>query len=93
MVTVAGDLDMATTPELETALAAATSSARLVVDLSECTFLDSAAVRLLVSSQRGVQAAGGELVLVADDPGILRVLEITAVDELLPVHTTIEAAL
>ena len=76
---VEGELDMATAPALEDALAQAGFAERLVVDLTTCTFVDSSAVRVLVSSARDSAAAGGTLALVVTDPGILRVIEISGV--------------
>jgi anti-anti-sigma factor len=93
VVQVEGDLDMATSSRLTEALERADAGDRIIVDLSECTFLDSSAVRVLVAGARTAQTAGGDMALVARDPGIRRVLEIAAIDELLPVHETREAAL
>ena len=90
---VAGELDMATAPSLEEALVGAGFEQRIVIDLSACTFVDSSAVRVLVASARDSAAANGSLALVAPDPGILRVLEISGVDTMLPVHPTLEEAL
>jgi anti-sigma B factor antagonist len=93
IVRVEGELDLATKQHLETAVEGADPRGRLVIDLTACTFLDSSAVRLLISTARSVQATGGNLSLVASDPGLLRVLEIAAVDTVLPVHSTLDAAL
>ncbi|HEU0246980.1 MAG TPA: STAS domain-containing protein [Gaiellaceae bacterium] len=93
VVRVVGDLDMATAPTLEDSVASVGSASRLVIDLTQCTFLDSAAVRLLTTIARDWDTAGTPLALVASDPGILRVLEITAVDDILPVHSTLDEAL
>jgi len=90
---IEGELDMATAPELEEALLGAGFDRRLVIDLTGCTFLDSSAVRVLVSSARDSEAAGGSLALVAPDARILRVLQISGVDTMLPVHPTLDAAL
>ena len=90
---VEGELDMATAPELEEALADVGFHQRLVIDLSRCTFLDSSAVRVLVASARDSQAAAGSLSLVIPDPGVLRVLQISGVATMLPVHATLEEAL
>ena len=90
---VEGELDMATAPALEDALADAGFAERVVVDLSSCSFVDSSAVRVLVSSARDSQAAGGSLALVVTDPGLLRVLEISGVDTMLPVHDALDHAL
>lgn len=93
VVHVQGELDMATAPALEEALLGTGFSERLVIDLTACTFLDSSAVRLLVASARDSEAAGGKLALVAPDHGILKVLEISGVDTMLPVHATLDDAL
>lgn len=83
---------MATCPELLGALEDVDSGKRILIDLSECTFLDSSAVRVLVDTARSAESAGGELVLVANDPAILRVLEIASLDTMIEVHETVEAA-
>lgn len=93
VVHVRGELDMATAPSLEDAIAGAGALDRLVIDLAECTFVDSAALRLIIRTAREIEASGGALALVASDPGILRALEISAVDTVLPVHATIDSAL
>jgi anti-sigma B factor antagonist len=91
VVTITGELDLATTPELEPVLANA--SPPVVVDLSGCRFVDSSGVRTLVAAARRVQDAGGRLAIVAADPGVRRVLEITSADEILSIHPTLDSAL
>jgi len=92
VVRVGGDLDMATCPELVEALEGADPGRRTVIDLSGCTFLDSAAVRMLIATAHTAESAGGDVVLVTKDPGILRVLEIASLDTMLQVHETVESA-
>jgi anti-sigma B factor antagonist len=93
VVRVEGELDLATCASFEGALGPAEAGGRLVIDLTECTFLDSSAVRLLVGAVRDADESGGKVSLVASDPGILRVLEIAAVDTMLPVHESLDSAL
>lgn len=93
VVSVDGELDMATTPEFEEVVDGVDAGSRLVIDLSSCTFLDSSAVRVLVSVVRDAEETGGTVALVARDPGILRVLEIAAVNTMLPVHDTLDSAI
>jgi anti-sigma B factor antagonist len=93
VVRVQGDLDLATAPALEESIEAAGAPSVLVLDLSGCTFVDSAALRLITQTARNLEQAGGRLSLVVTDPSIRRVLEITAVDTMLPVHETVDAAL
>jgi anti-anti-sigma factor len=91
---VSGELDLATASKLEDALVELPSSADpVVVNLSECTFLDSAGMRVLLTAARRLADQDRCLRVVTADPGILRVLEITAVDTLIAVHPSLEAAL
>lgn len=90
---VVGDLDLATTPDFESAIAGVAFSRRLVVDLSECAFLDSTALRSLVLAAGAREESGGSLVLVTQQPAILRVLEIAAIDQALRVEPTLDDAL
>jgi anti-sigma B factor antagonist len=89
---VSGELDLATAPRLEEAVASAGHAAPIVIDLSGCTFLDSAGMRSLVNASRSTRPEG-RVHLVTTDPSILRVLEITGIDTVLAVHGSVEAAL
>lgn len=92
VVRVRGELDLATTPAFESAVGAAAAD-RLVVDLGECDFLDSSAIRTLLRAARAQVAAGGSAAIVAARPATLRVLEIAGVDQALPVLATLAEAL
>lgn len=92
VVHVAGEVDLATAPRLEEALAGVESEV-VVIDLSHCTFLDSAGIRTLVGAERRLSDAGRSLRIVSVDPGIIRLLEITAVDSLIAVHPSLDDAL
>jgi anti-anti-sigma factor len=92
-VSIVGDLDMSTSTKVEEAISSAPSAERVVVDLTRCTFLDSAGVRLLLATHRRLTPAGGRVELVASDPNILRVLEITNVNTMMRLHSTLDAVL
>jgi len=92
IVRVRGELDLATCSQLEAALAAAPPGESIVLDLTECGFLDSAAIRVVLTSAERVGASGGSVSLVATDPGVLRVLEIASVATRVPLHPSVEAA-
>jgi len=89
---VVGELDLASASSLEGAISELDADP-VVIDLSECTFLDSAGMRVLLAGARQAADAGRSLRVVSSDPSILRVLEITAVDTLIAVHPTVEDAL
>jgi anti-sigma B factor antagonist len=95
VVSARGDLDLATVvafrADLNDQLTAGTS--QVVVDLSEVTFIDSTAVGALVTASRALQRRGGSLLLVCRTSRVLRVLEITGLDTVLPVHGSVDEAL
>jgi anti-sigma B factor antagonist len=88
-VRVDGELDMANVGSFEDALAGAMASTHVIVDLTGCTFLDSAAMRAIASAVREAR----RLSIVATDPAILRVLEITALDTVVSIHPSLDDAL
>jgi anti-sigma B factor antagonist len=97
--TVRGELDMSTAPELEQGLeGVADDGARVVVDLTECDFIDSTGIALIVRSwqrlDRGGEGAGeGKLVLCCDNTQVMRLLRITGVESSISVHERREAAI
>ena len=75
---VAGELDVATAPELERALRESHWQARLVVlDLRELTFMDSAGVHTIVNASVRARRAGRRLVLLRGRPNIYRMFALT----------------
>lgn len=82
MVSVDGELDLHTTPELEQALTTVLSRGgrNVVVDLAGLVFIDSTALAALLRVQPDFRSRGGRLLLVSEDRRILRTLEITGLD-------------
>ena len=89
VVRVEGDLDLSSADAFEEAMSPVASAAHVVIDLSSCTFLDSTGMRVIAAT---VQEAP-RVSIVATDPGVLRVLEITAVDTMVSVHASLDDAL
>jgi anti-sigma B factor antagonist len=65
----------------------------LIVDMAETTFCDSAGVNALVRAHKRATANGAEIRLAVASSGVQRVLAITGVDRLIPVHPTLAASL
>jgi len=82
---VAGELDMAAAPSVAAAVDELLEAgfARVVIDLSALSFLDSAGVHMLVSAHHAAERRTCELSLVRGPRDIQRVLELTATDSLL----------
>ncbi|MDX6513034.1 MAG: anti-sigma factor antagonist [Gaiellaceae bacterium] len=95
VATAAGELDLARKEELERALEAvlARGRARLVLDASGVPLIDSSALGLLTGAARRLRAAGGDLLLVSDDPRVRRTLEVTGLDRFFLVAPSLTAAL
>ncbi|CAB4868616.1 unannotated protein [freshwater metagenome] len=64
---------------------AVSGSPKLVLDLTETTFVDSTALGVIIGLVKRVRPVGGDVVLVNVDPEIARTLAITGLDELLNV--------
>ena len=92
VVTVRGELDLYTAPELERALGLnGTAHGRVVVDLRECSFIDSTGLGILIAADRRSGCDG--LLIVANGLEVLRALEVTGLDRQLRLYPTVEAAL
>ena len=94
VISVEGELDIATAHEFERELvnAARCASGRVVVDLTATTFFDSSAIRALIAGSRRLKASGAETCVVCSGSAVERVLQITGVDRLLEVYATVEDA-
>jgi anti-sigma B factor antagonist len=94
VVAVAGEIDVYTSPILQERLVEVIrdGSSSIVLDLSEVTFLDSTGLGVLITGLKRCRSAGGDLVLVTAQPNVLKVLEITGLNDVFKVHDTVEAA-
>lgn len=94
---VRGELDLSTAPELERPLNETLDrdEGSLLVDLSECEFIDSTGIALLVRAWQRLEAGGNGRALVICSPNdqVLRVLEITGLELSIPVRRTRDEAL
>ena len=78
--------------ELRTAAAA--NSAGIVVDLTECEFIDSSGVRALLLSREAQNSDEGSehLAVAASSEQILRILTVMGIDRVIPIRPTVEQA-
>lgn len=95
VVTVAGEVDMMTTPELGARLRQelAGAPALLVVDLSKVQFLGSSGLAVLVETGDSAAERGLRLRLVCSSREVLRPLEATGLTELFDIYPDLDAAL
>jgi anti-sigma B factor antagonist len=96
VVLVDGELDAHTAPRLHDELVALAAQGvdRLVLDLRRVDFVDSFGLGVIVSSRRRLSQEGNSLCVVAgdDQETLRRVLQITGLDQVLPVHPTVADA-
>lgn len=80
VVTVAGEVDIATAPDLHAALLEAVivhNPAVIDVDLSVCTFLDCSGIRVLIAAHTSAQANGCQVRISHPRRFVRLVLELT----------------
>lgn len=92
VIHVVGELDLSTVDAFDAELERSFAAGRVVVVLSECTFIDSSALQSLVRALRAVRDKGGEIALVAPSQPARRVLEVAGLDRLMPVFETLDGA-
>jgi anti-anti-sigma factor len=89
VVHVSGELDLASIADLSSALAGSEASGRRVLDLTECTFLDSSAIHVILAEAGRCREEDGELVIVAPQAAVRRPLEIAQVDNIVPIYPSL----
>jgi len=93
IVALRGVLDVADAVSVAAALTAVAARQRdIVVDLAGLEFIDSSGVAALVRGRRQARYAGGELLLAAPQQQVLRVLTLTRLIDVFPVHASVAEA-
>jgi len=95
VVQLDGELDTVRAPELRRDLmgAATNRDAGLVVDLTEATYLDSAAVNVLFELADGLSSRQVKLAIVVPEGGLVeRVVTLVDLGSVVQIHRTADAA-
>jgi anti-sigma B factor antagonist len=89
-----GELDLASAPSLKWALTDVLSDGgrRIVVDLSQVTFIDSTALGVLVGVHRSLPA-GARLAIVCTHDEVMNIFELTGLDATFDIFRTLDDAL
>jgi anti-sigma B factor antagonist len=93
-ISVEGDLDLASAPDLKWALGdlQAAGARHVVVDLSGVAFIDSTALGVLVGAQRALDP-GIRMAIACSDENVLRIFELTGLDCMFEIVPTLEQGL
>ena len=66
---------------------------RVVVDLTETTFIDSSSLGVLIGAHRRLKARGGRLLVACDNEAIVKTFRITGLDGVFTVVPSVDEAL
>jgi anti-sigma B factor antagonist len=90
LVRVIGELDLATSARVESDLLRLIHEGlgrKLILDLSQLSFLDSTGLRALWRTRQHAQTAGTQLYLSAPSESVMRVLKVTKLDRVFKLIT------
>jgi anti-sigma B factor antagonist len=93
LITVSGELDYHTGPQLRAQLDAAPCQSGLVLDLSGITYCDSTGVSVLVHAYRCTENAGTMLALAGAAPEVFRLLSLTGLDRFFRSYDSVDTAI
>ena len=94
LVSVSGEVDLATAPALERTLldAAEDQTGEVIVDLTWCSFLDSRGLTALLAARERLGHSDQSLGLVVSNPSVLKIFQITGFDEIFEIYPSLGAA-
>jgi anti-sigma B factor antagonist len=93
VVVLCGVLDVVDAVSVAAALSAVAARGReIIVDLAGLAFMDSSGVAALVHGRKQARLAGGELLLAAPQPEVLRVLTLTRLIDVFGVCASVDEA-
>jgi anti-sigma B factor antagonist len=94
LLSVDGELDISTAEQLaKPAVTAVRYGRPLVLDLSECSFIDDAGLRFVLRMHNALNAVGKGMVVVTDSPHVRKLLSITAIDLSVRVFDQVDEAI
>jgi anti-sigma B factor antagonist len=94
LVSVSGEVDLATAPALERTLrdAAEDQTGEVIVDLTCCSFLDSRGLTALLATRDRLGHSDRSLGLVLSNPHVLKIFQITGFDQIFEIYPSLGAA-
>lgn len=95
VVALTGEVDLYTAPELKQELLRLVEEGthRIIVDLTDTTFIDSTMLSVLLSTVKRLRPSGGQLGIVCTDRNIRKIFEITLLDRVFPIFESRDEAI
>lgn len=87
-----GELDAYTVGQFREALSDLSDNPRLLIDLSEVPFMDSAGLGALIGGIRRAREAEGDVAVACDQAPLIRLLHTTGFDRIVPVVGSVKEA-
>ena len=87
-----GELDAYTVGQFREALGELASEPKLLIDMSEVPFVDSAGLGALIGGIRRAREAGGDVAVCCNRPTLVRLLHTTGFDRIVTVTDTLAEA-
>lgn len=88
----AGELDAYTVAQFREALGDLVDESRVVIDLSDVPFMDSAGLGALIGGIRKIRESGGRITVACSRPNLMRLLHTTGFDRIVPVEEAVDEA-
>jgi len=94
VVAVTGEIDLFTAPEFKQRVSAPVDAGRVrvIVDLTETTFIDSSSLGVLIGAHRRLRRLEGALVIVCSNDAIIKTFRITGLDGVFTIVPTLDEA-
>ena len=94
-VALTGDVDLAVAPELQEQMDSLIieRKTRLVINLTDVSFIDSTALGTLLHTARHARRRRGRLAVVCPDPAMRGLFELVGLNLIFPVEDTLDGAL
>lgn len=91
LITVSGEVDLASSPQLDDAIISALDSGAkaVAIDLTDVSFMDSSGLGVIVRGLKRCREAEIDLDLVITNERVLKVFGITGLDQVIPIHSSI----
>jgi anti-sigma B factor antagonist len=95
IIRLEGEVDLYAAPDLKDHVnrAIERGNTKLILDLSDTTFIDSTTLGILVSGMKRLRPRGGMLAVLCPDPTMARIFDITGLNRMFSVHETLDAAI
>jgi anti-sigma B factor antagonist len=95
VVAVRGEIDLFTAPAFKQHVMAPVAAGRdrVIVDLTETTFIDSSSLGVLIGAHRRLKARGGRLLVACATEAVVKTFRVTGLDGVFTVLPSLEEAL